>query len=82
MSWKNHFAWKYVEEDALRKGDALIVSVPFSDYGDVHPKLAAILDQCDKLKIPVFIDAAYYCIARGVNFNLDRPCIENYCFLV
>lgn len=80
VSWKTYFDWCYVEDAPLRKGDAFIVSLPFSDSGSEHPRLREILDQCDKLEIPVFIDAAYYCIARGVDFDLDRPCIDTIAF--
>lgn len=80
VSWKSYFKWSYMDEDRLRSNDALIVSTPFSDSGDVHPQLLEALDVCDKLEIPVFIDAAYYCIARDVDFNLDRPCIETIAF--
>jgi len=80
VSWKNYFNWKYVGEDELKENDALIISLPFSDYGSQHPNMDELLDKCDALNIPVFIDAAYYCIARDVNFNLDRPCIETITF--
>ena len=80
VSWKNYFNWAYLDDDELRAGDALIISVPFSDLGAKHPDTEAILDRCDELEIPVFIDAAYYCIARDLDFNLDRPCIETIAF--
>ena len=34
------------------------------------------------MNIPVFIDSAYYCIARDINFNLDRPCIDTVAFSI
>ncbi|MAG26988.1 hypothetical protein CMI47_15730 [Candidatus Pacearchaeota archaeon] len=80
VSWKNYFNWAYISDDKLRKGDALILSVPFSDLGSEHPDTQDLLLQCDDLNIPVFIDAAYYCIARDVDFNLDRPCIDTVAF--
>jgi hypothetical protein len=80
VSWKNYFDWAYIEADALRPNDAFIISLPFSDLGAQHPKMNEILDRCDELEIPVFIDAAYHCIARGLDFDLDRPCIEAVAF--
>ena len=80
VSWKNYFNWAYLEDDELRKNDALIISVPFSDLGAKHPDTESILDKCDELEIPVFIDAAYYCIVRDLEFNLDRPCIDTIAF--
>jgi hypothetical protein len=80
VSWKENFNWAYVEDDEIRKGDAFIISVPFSDLGSEHPMTQDLLNTCDMLGVPVFIDAAYHCIARDVNFNLDRPCIETIAF--
>ena len=80
VAWKNYFNWAYIEDGHLEPGDAVIISVPFSDYGTVHPDLDSILDKCDTAGIPVFIDAAYHCIARGLNFNIDRPCIDTISF--
>jgi len=80
VSWKNYFNWEYLEDDDLKKGDALILSVPFSDLGAKHPDTELLLDKCDELEIPVFIDAAYYCIARGLDFDVDRKCIDTISF--
>jgi len=80
VSWKNYFNWEYLENDKLRKGDALILSVPFSDLGAKHPNTESLLDRCDELEIPVFIDAAYYCLVRDLDFNVDRPCIDTIAF--
>ena len=80
VSWKTYFDWAYIEDDELRPNDALIISVPFSDLGSEHPDTNTLLDKCDELGIPVYIDAAYYCIARGVDFNVDRPCIDTIAF--
>jgi len=80
VSWKNYFNWAYLEEDELRRGDALIMSVPFSDLGAKHPNTETLLDKCDELGVPVFIDAAYYCIVRDLDFDLDRACIDTVAF--
>lgn len=80
VSWKNYFNWAYLDDEPLRSNDAVIISLPFSDLGAQHPKMLDILDQCDELNIPVFIDAAYYCIARNIEFDLDRPCIDTIAF--
>ena len=80
VSWKNYYDWLYLEDDDLKSNDAVIISVPFSDHGSIHPDIDSILNECDKKGIPVFIDAAYYCIARGINFNVDRPCIDTISF--
>ena len=81
LSWRNNNkGWKYLEDDDIRKNDAVIISLPFSDYGAEHPDTQDILDKCDELNVPVFIDCAYYSIARDINFNLDRDCIKGISF--
>ena len=81
VTWRNNYkGWKYIEDDKIRKNDALIVSVPFSDFGGVHPQLDSVLDECDRLDVPVFIDCAYYVMARNIDFNLDRKCIKGVAF--
>jgi hypothetical protein len=80
VSWSNYFNWCYLEDDYLREGDAVIISMPFSDYGAKHPAMEELLDKCDELNIPVFIDAAYYCIARNLEFDLNRKCIDTVAF--
>lgn len=80
-SWRN-FAreWCYVDEDALHKNDALVVSVPFSDTGAVPNGIDAILDQCDALDIPVLIDMSFFGICNGIEFDLGRKCITDVTF--
>ena len=80
VSWQNYFDWCYLDEDDLRPGDALVISVPFSDYGSKHPLLGWLLDGCDELDIPVLLDCAYYCISRDLYLNVDRPCIDTITF--
>ena len=39
-----------------------------------------ILDLCDRAGVPVFIDAAYYSIARNLEIDLTSPCIHTVAF--
>ena len=81
VTWRNNYpGWAYLEDDKIKKNDAVIISLPFSDLGAEHPDMQDILDECDKLSVPVFIDCAYYSIGRGLDFNLDRPCIKGISF--
>ena len=68
------------EDDDLKENDAVILSVPFSDSGGIHPQTDELLDKCDELKIPVIIDSAYMIIANKIEFNFNRDCIESVCF--
>ena len=79
-SMKNNLKWEWMNTDTLRLGDAVIISVPFSDIGTVHPNLYNILDECETLKIPVLLDMAYYPITKNINLNLNYTCINTICF--
>lgn len=57
-------------------GDALVISLPFSDYGYTHPEFNLILQKCNELSIPVCLDLAYWGIAKNINLDLNLyPCI-------
>jgi len=61
----------------IHKDSALIISVPFSDYGTVHPKFQTIMDLCESLAVPVCLDISYWGVARNCDIDLDRwQCIE------
>lgn len=67
---------KFAYVDNVSSGQALIISLPFSDFGHEHPKFKKILNQCNILNIPVCLDLAYWGIAKNININLnDYPCI-------
>lgn len=76
--YSNNFAW--LDEDKLRPGDVLLVSVPFSDTGDMPDQLNSLLDQCDQLDIPVMLDMAYLNLTDVSVFpyviDFSRPCIK------
>jgi hypothetical protein len=79
VSWRG-FVWKYIEDDYIDFNDAVIISLPFSDTGGTHEQMNKILDLCDRAGVPVFIDAAYYSIARNLEIDLTRPCIHTVAF--
>ena len=70
----DRFAW--LDEDEIREGDVVAVSVPFSQTGDVPENLENILSECDKKSVPVLLDMAYLNIAKGLDLNLNHTCIE------
>jgi len=72
--YKNNFAW--LDDDDIKEGDVLVISVPFSQTGDVPENLENILTQCDEKSVPVMLDMAYLNIAINIEINLDHPCIE------
>lgn len=68
------FAW--LDEDDLKEGDVLLLSVPFSDTCAVPENIEDMLDKCDRLNIPVMLDFAYLNISVSLKINLEHPCIE------
>ncbi len=75
--WKeNKIKWCYIENDKIKKNDAIIISLPFSDFGNQHPSMKKVIDECDRLNVPVLLDLAYYSIARNINFNVNKKCIK------
>lgn len=81
ISWRYaKLKWKYIEDDILRKGDALVLSVPFSGNGGNVENIDQILKKCSKLNIPVLIDCCYSPLVTNMSFNFDHPCIEYISF--
>ena len=66
----------FLDEDDLQEGDALVLSVPFSDTGNVPYNLEEILTECDLKGIPVMLDLAYLNLAKDLSFDLRHECIE------
>jgi len=81
LAWRNsNLNWSYIDDESLNSNDAVIISLPFADTGDKHSKMELILDECDKLNIPVLVDCAYFSISSGIEFNFDRSCITDITF--
>ncbi len=76
--YQDHFCW--LEDDEIRAGDVVLISVPFSDTGDIPDSLDQMLDQCDEKNVPVMLDLAYLNITSAEVFPYDidfsRPCIK------
>lgn len=79
-SWKNNFDWAYIEHDELKLNDAVVISLPFSDTGEIHPLTQHTLNRCADLGIPVLIDCAFYGLCQGIVFDLDQPAITDITF--
>ena len=70
--WYDNFAW--LDEDDIKGNDVVLISVPFSDTGDIPVNLEDMLNDCDSHNVPVMLDLAYINIAKGLTINLDHPC--------
>ena len=80
IMFRSGYDWKYIDEEEIKKDDVVIFSVPFSDFGDLHPQTDIVLDRCDELGVPVFIDCAYMVMSRDIEFDFDRKCIVGIAF--
>ena len=73
--------WEYIDDAIIENNDALIISVPFSDYGRQHPELENLLNECNYRNIPVLLDFAYYPCTKNIQLNLsDYHCVETLTF--
>lgn len=80
IAWRDKFNWAYIEDDELRTGDAVIISLPFADTGNKHIGHDEVLDTCERLGIPVLIDCCYFGVCSDIEFNLDYKCITDVAF--
>jgi hypothetical protein len=81
LAWRNYFPdWKFIEDEDLLSGDAVVISLPFSDTGNIHLSHNTILKKCNDLKIPVLIDCAYFGICQNILFDLNYDCITDIVF--
>ncbi len=81
ISWRNHFpSWSFVNNYNLKKNDALVISLPFSDTGSKHPEMEKLIKICNKKNIPVLVDCCYFAMCKGIDFNFDNKCIKAISF--
>ena len=78
-SAKHGLAWAWLDASTLTFNDAVIISVPFSDSGNMPTDIDIILDNCDYFKIPVLIDLAYLPMSKNIRLDLRYDCIETVC---
>ena len=78
LAWRNNWPdWKFIEDDALRPNDAVVISLPFSNTGNEHDQLEWLLETCIILGIPVLVDCAYFGTCKNLNFDFTKSCITD-----
>ena len=80
LAWRNGYNWEYLEDNDLSENDAVIISLPFADTGNVHQDYHEIMRECNRLKIPVLIDCAYFGVCKDVDIDLAYECITDVVF--
>jgi hypothetical protein len=80
---KNGSQFEWINDKPLMEGDALILSVPFSDRGIQHPATDMLLLNAEQFNIPVLLDFAYYPCTKNINLNLSNyPAVETITFSI
>lgn len=75
------FDWDtYIDDAPLERGDAVIISVPFSGSGSVHPMYEEIMETCTKLDIPVMVDCAWFGTCYDLEWSVDYDCVKVVAF--
>ena len=81
VAGRNYFKEaKFIEDDLPTANDCVVISLPFSDTGNEHPRMKEVLEECTRLNIPVLVDYAYLGICRDITFDLTHPCITDVTF--
>lgn len=79
IAWRDQ-DWAYIEDTELDINDAVVISLPFADTGCKHNRMDAILNECSAKGIPVLIDACYFGISSGIQFDFSHKCITDITF--
>jgi len=71
---------KLLDDGEIESNDVVVMSLPFAGTGRKHPMTESILDQCDRLGVPVLLDCCYFGVCSGIDFNFDHPSITDLTF--
>lgn len=81
VAGRNYFKEaEFIDDDLPTANDCVVISLPFSDTGNEHPRMKEVLEECTRLNIPVLVDYAYLGICSGIKFDLTYPCITDVTF--
>jgi len=69
---KHGGTYAYIEDRKLQPNDAVVISVPFSDWGKQREDLEYYLYNCCAMDIPVLLDFAYYPCTKNINLDLEK----------
>jgi hypothetical protein len=76
--WRLNNNIEYVSIDTLDPTKELLISMPFPYYGDIHPGMYDILNECNRLNISVHVDSAWISCIRDIDFDFDHPAIKTF----
>jgi len=78
--WKQRYSFKLIEDGPVERGDAIVISYPFSDSGNKHPLMDEVIATCNRIEVPVLLDCSYMNVATGIRFDVDQPCVVALAF--
>lgn len=74
--WRLNNDIKFAKPGELDPNKEFLIALPFPWYGDIHPSMNDLLDECQSKNIPVHVDGAWIGACRNINFNFDHPAIK------
>ena len=79
-TWQsNSVNWSFItDSDPLTRGDAVVLSMPFCDTGNIQH--VNTIKLCESLEIPVLIDMCYYPLAKPFDVDLTSTTIDTVSF--
>ena len=80
LAWRAEYNWAWLEDDDIVPNDAVIISLPFADTGDIHLNYHELMRKCNSLNVPVLVDCAYFGICRNIEFDFAYSCITDITF--
>lgn len=72
--FRDRFA--FIEDDVIKNDDVVVISIPFSDTGNLHFYYDWLMKECCEKNVPVLIDMAYINLTKNFELSLDYDCIE------
>ena len=76
--WRLNNDIEYTTIETLDPKKELIISMPFPYYGDIHPGMYDILDECERKNISVHVDSAWVSCIRDIDFDYNHPAIKTF----
>ena len=78
---KSYFDNVVLLDDApLTSNDVVVISLPFADSGEEHPRMDEVLSKCSELGVPVLIDCCYFGACANLTMNFNYQCITDITF--
>lgn len=70
----------FIEDEGIKRGDAVLISAPFSATGEIHPLWHDTIEVCNRLNVPVFVDCAFFGTCYDLTIDFNQPCIDTVAF--